>query len=364
MSTFTVIIILGFLMIIGGISMAATPLLTFMGAGYFIIVLFLAAGIIGIIRAVHDKRYDKDFIFAILSLILGIAGFAVPGAAAMNNYALLYMAAAWLFIHGALSIITAVAGRKQGGGIFMMVIGILLGFLELALCAYSAAHPAVLAMNIGILIGFYYIEQGISTILIGSAVCKGGNSLTVLFTIIGMLTVIGGFSMMFTPLTTFFGIGYAIILLFFMNGILGIVRAVNGKCYDKNFFFAILSTILGVIGFTVPGIASMNSFMLLYLAAAWLFIQGVITIIAAVDSKKKGAGMAAVVIGVVLGVLELIMCLCSLIYPVMLAFNLGILVGFYFVVSGFDMVFIGSGISRAVAISREAQNSGQERTEI
>ena len=31
--------------------MAATPLMTFMGAGYYIIVLFLLMGIIGIIRA-------------------------------------------------------------------------------------------------------------------------------------------------------------------------------------------------------------------------------------------------------------------------------------------------------------------------
>lgn len=59
----------------------------------------------------------------------------------------------------------------------------------------------------------------------------------------------------------------------------------------------------------------MNSFMLLYLAAAWLFIHGVITIIAAVGSRNKGAGMIAVMIGVVLSVLELIMCVCSVIYP-------------------------------------------------
>ncbi len=65
-------------MIIGGISMAATPLMTFMGAGYYIIVLFLLMGIIGIIRAVRDKHCDKDFVFAILSLILGLAGFAIP----------------------------------------------------------------------------------------------------------------------------------------------------------------------------------------------------------------------------------------------------------------------------------------------
>ena len=39
--------------------MAATPLMTFIGAGYYIIVLFLFMGIIGIIRAVRDKHCDK-----------------------------------------------------------------------------------------------------------------------------------------------------------------------------------------------------------------------------------------------------------------------------------------------------------------
>ena len=352
MSTFTVIVILGFLMIIGGVSMAATPLITFMSAGCFIIVLFFLAGITGIIRAVQEKRYDKEFVFAILSLIMGIAGFVIPGAANMTNFVLLYMAAAWLFIHGILSIIAAI-GNKKENGTFLMIIGVLLGVLELGLCVYSVAHPAVFAVNLGILIGLYYIEHGISTIIIGSAVCKGGNNLTVIFTIIGILTVIGGISMIATPLATFFSIGYAIVLLFFLNGVLGIIRAVNEKCYDRRLFFAILSTIFGIIGFAVPGVVNMNSYIILYIAAVWLFIHGVLTIISAVDSKNKGAGKAVVVTGVILGVLELIMCVLSVIYPVLLAFNLGILVGFYFVESGINMIFIGSDISRAVAISRE-----------
>ena len=354
MSFFTLIVILGFLMIVGGVTMAATPIITFASAGYFIIVLFWLAGIIGIIRAVNTKRYDKDFFFAILSLILGIAGFVMPGAAAMNNFMLLYMAAAWLFIHGVLSIIAAVGNRAQSGILFM-IIGILLGVMELALCVYSVAHPQVLAINIGILIGLYYIEHGFSTIIIGSAVCKGGNNLTVLFTIMGILTIIAGFSMIATPFTTFFSIGYGIVLLFFMNGVLGIVRAINEKNYDKKFYFAILSLILGIIGFTVPGIANMNSYILLYLAAAWLFIHGILTIIGAVNSKNHGAGMVVVVIGVILGILDLLMCICSVIYPSLLAFNLGFLVGFYFVVSGANMILVGSDISRAVAIRREMQ---------
>ena len=87
MSIYTLIVIIGTLMIIGGISLAATPLMTFVTAGYFIIILFFVAGIIGIIRAFHEKRYGKEFIFAILSLILGIAGLVTPGAVALARTA-------------------------------------------------------------------------------------------------------------------------------------------------------------------------------------------------------------------------------------------------------------------------------------
>lgn len=163
-------------------------------------------------------------------------------------------------------------------------------------------------------------------------------SIYTLIVIIGTLTIIGGFSMIATPLRTFVSIGYCIILLFFMNGVLGIVHAISQKCYDRKFAFAILSLILGIIGFTVPGIATINNFTILYIAAAWLLIHGILTIIAAVDSKDKGAGKIQVIFGVVIGGLELIMCILSVIYPMMLAFSLGILVGFYFIESGANTI--------------------------
>ena len=41
MSIYTLIVLIGTLMIIGGISLAAMPLMTFVTAGYFVIILFL-----------------------------------------------------------------------------------------------------------------------------------------------------------------------------------------------------------------------------------------------------------------------------------------------------------------------------------
>ena len=60
-----------------------------------------------------------------------------------------------------------------------------------------------------------------------------------------------------------------LIILFFVWGIFGIARGISEKSYDKKFFFAILSLILGVVGLVVPGAAVMNNFIILYLAAVF-----------------------------------------------------------------------------------------------
>ena len=351
MTSFTMIVIMGVLMILGGISLLATPLITFMGAGYFIIILFFIWGIFGVVRGISEKNYDKQFFFAILSLILGIIGLVVPGAAVMNNFVILYIAAGWFLLHGVLSIIDAIAAKQEGESTGMMILGIALGVLELILAAYSIAHPAILAVGLGLLIGFYFIESGVNAIIVGKATCEGGNSMTILFTVMGILTIIGGISMLATPLLTFLGTGPCIIMLFFINGVVGLVRGISESRYDKNFFLAVLSLILGIIGVTVPGIADLNNSILLYMAAGWFCLRGVLTVVGAIACRKEGE-TGAMVIGIILGVLELVLGVYSIAHPAVLAVSLGLLIGFYFVESGFSMIFIGSDLTRAVAAGR------------
>ena len=353
MTNFTIIVILSVLMILVGISLTATPLITFLSAGYFIIFMFFFWGIFGIVRGIIEKKYDKKFFFSILSLILGIAGFVVPGAAAMNNFVLLYLAACWFFIHGILTIIDAIDSKKQGGDTLFMVLGIILGVLELIMGGYSVAHPGVLAISLGFLIGFYFIESGINTIIVGSATCEGGNNLTVFFTFMGVLTIIGGISLLATPVLNFLSAGHCIIMLFFIYGVVGIVQAIAEKCYKKEFWFALLSLILGIIGCVVPGAAAMNNFILLYMAAGWFIIHGIMTIIDAIESKKKGAGTGTKIMGIILGVLSLVLGAYSLAHPAALIVSLGFLIAFYFIESGANMILTGSEISKAVASERE-----------
>lgn len=165
------IVIFGVLLIIAGVALMATPLMTFMSAGYFIIILFFLWGIYGLVRGIREKRYGAEFFFAILSLILGIVGLFIPNAAAMtNDFMLLYLAAGWFIIHGILSIVTAIQSKKEDADTSTVVLCVVLGVLELIIGIYSIAHPAMMAVALGILIGIYFIEAGINVIVVGREV--------------------------------------------------------------------------------------------------------------------------------------------------------------------------------------------------
>ena len=165
-------IILGILMLIGGFSLIFTPLITFIEAGYFIIILFFISGIFGIVRAVSEKSYGRDFAFSNVSLILGALGFVIPGAVMMNDFLILYFAAGYFLLLGILTAVRAAGSKKAGASTGRMVFGIVLGVLEILLGIYSIAHPLVLAVTIGFLIGFYFIEAGFNMILLGMTLSR------------------------------------------------------------------------------------------------------------------------------------------------------------------------------------------------
>ena len=74
-------IIFGVLLVLCGVSCICTPVMTFLGAGYFLVILLVTYGLMGIIRAVVQKEYGVDFLFGILSMILGGVILFVPGLA-------------------------------------------------------------------------------------------------------------------------------------------------------------------------------------------------------------------------------------------------------------------------------------------
>ena len=64
----------------------------------------------------------------------------------------------------------AIQNKEAGTG--FMVVGVILGVLELIMAVYSIAHPAVLVVSLGLLAALYFIENGANMIFIGSAYAK------------------------------------------------------------------------------------------------------------------------------------------------------------------------------------------------
>ncbi len=161
-------IILGILMMAFGFSCIFTPLLTYMSAGYCVIILVTVYGILGIIRAIRYKRFGIGFVFSILSVLLGIAMLVFPRSLIFAESMVLILTAIWFVMMGIVSIINAVSfTRKTGSKIW--ILQLIFGILAVLIGCYSFFHPMLLAVSIGMLIGISFIETGFSLIFGGFA---------------------------------------------------------------------------------------------------------------------------------------------------------------------------------------------------
>ena len=161
------IIILSILLILGGIAGITTPLITFFELGYIVMFLLIVYGVMAIVKAVTEKKYGIDFVFGILSVIAGVVAAILPGMGLSTDMMLLVMAAVWLIVQGIMSIMTAFQLKKSSEG-KKWIWGLVLGILGIILGLYSFIHPIVLAFTMGMLLGIYFIESGLSMIFMTS----------------------------------------------------------------------------------------------------------------------------------------------------------------------------------------------------
>lgn len=168
--------------------------------------------------------------------------------------------------------------------------------------------------------------------------------MTVVSIILGVLLVICGFSCMFTPLATFLSTGVFLCVLLLVYGIIGVVRFFQKESGVLELIVSILAIIVGVICVVNP-VETLNvSSLVLWLIAAWLVIEGLVSIIVSVSERdvRKGWGW-----GVFAGILGILVGIYSFAHPVLEAVAAGMLIGFYFVQAGFDMIVLGSVAGKA-----------------
>ena len=140
----------------------------------------------------------------------------------------------------------------------------------------------------------------------------------------GILLAVCGFSCMFTPIMTFLETGWFLMILLFVYGIMGIIKAVTQKEYKIQFLFSIISVILGAVILFVPGLRLMTDGMLIYLMAGWFLLQGIVDIFLSFRQKKRGEGKGWIWT-MILGILGLLVGIYSFVHPLFAAFTIGIL---------------------------------------
>ena len=157
-------IIIGILMIICGVSCMFTPLITFLDAGYFIVILVAVYGVTGIVKGIAEKKFGLGFVFSILSVIFGVAVLFFPKLMLLTDGVLIYMTAAWFVLMGFVAVFSALGVRKVTGS-KLWILQLIFGIIGILLGCYSFFHPAVVAISIGFLIGFYFVEAGITMLV-------------------------------------------------------------------------------------------------------------------------------------------------------------------------------------------------------
>lgn len=164
--------------------------------------------------------------------------------------------------------------------------------------------------------------------------------MTVLFAILGILLIITGFSCIFTPLATWLSFGYFVVVLMFVSGIIGIIRSIAAKKFGGSFVFSILSIVLGGVMLASPEGLLLTKEVLLLMTAIWFAMMGIVTIIDAVSTTRK-IGSKIWILQLIFGILAVLIGCYSFFYPMLLAVTEGIMIGVFFIETGFTLMFSG-----------------------
>ncbi|MBR1842763.1 MAG: DUF308 domain-containing protein [Oscillospiraceae bacterium] len=167
-------IILGIVMIATGIYCLFTPAMTYLSVGYVVGINMVLDAIGGIIAWSERKKSGSadgwELAGAIASLVFGII---LLGSAAMQlvvDMVIVYIAAAWLVVIGAIRIVRSTKLRKFHKVLDTEILGkrwwavMLTGILLVVCGVLSFANPTGLMIAIGVNFGINIIAAGVSLI--------------------------------------------------------------------------------------------------------------------------------------------------------------------------------------------------------
>ena len=152
--------------------------------------------------------------------------------------------------------------------------------------------------------------------------------------------IIGGIVCLCTPVATTFGLMYFYMILFFVTGIILLIRSIAARRFGIEFFFAILTLILGGLIVFSPYASFVTEAVMIYVSAAWMIVWGIVSLVNVIRTRKLiGGGLFA--LGLIMSILLILLGIYSIIHPVFFAEFFGVLASISIIFVGLDVLLIG-----------------------
>lgn len=163
--------------------------------------------------------------------------------------------------------------------------------------------------------------------------------------IFGVLMVIFGIICIFTPMATALSMNVYIVILAAVYGVVGIVYGIANKTYGVGFVFSIISVVFGIAVLFLPNLLLLADAIIIYMVAGWFVVQGFVSIFTSIRVSKVTQSKMWI-FQLIFGILGVLLGIYSFFHPMIfglsVAWIVGILIGAFFIETGFTMIFISS----------------------
>lgn len=114
--------------------------------------------------------------------------------------------------------------------------------------------------------------------------------MAILSIILGVIMAVFGITCMFTPILTFFGLGFFIGIMLLIYAIVGIIRAIGHKTVSVlEIILYIVALVLGILAL-VHGATLILGVVFLYMIAIWFIFQGIMSIVISIKARNLNRG--------------------------------------------------------------------------
>lgn len=170
--------------------------------------------------------------------------------------------------------------------------------------------------------------------------------------LLGIVMIITGVYCLFTPMMTYMTLGYIVGFNMVMDAIGGIVtwsdRKKAGQADGWTLAGAIISLVFGIVLLGSTALQLVVDAVIVYIAAAWLIVIGILRIVHAAKVHKLRKALDAEILGkrwwlmMLIGILLVIGGILSFINPTGLIIAIGILFGLNIIVAGANLIAVAA----------------------